>query len=59
MDWFELTDLPQLQSVNLGQFAFENTKSFEMSNLTSLKSIDIGRECFRYAPSFSLIGMID
>ena len=63
-------DLPQLQSVKLGDYAFQNTGSFEMSNLTSLVSIDIGQWCFggyedNYgtthggASSFTLIGIIE
>ena len=57
MDWFEFTDLPQLQSVMLNNYAFQNTKSFEMSNLTSLQFIEFGQSCFNGASSFSLIGM--
>ena len=49
--------LPQLQSVKLGDYAFQYTKSFEMSNLTSLQSIEFGQRCFYWAPSFSLIGI--
>ena len=49
-------DLPQLQSVKLGDYAFQNTKSFEVSILPSLQSIDIGQNCFYSALSFSLIG---
>ena len=52
-------DLPQLQSVKLSDYAFQNTKSFEMLNLTSLQSIDIGQNCFNGANAFSLIGMIE
>ena len=65
MDWFEVTDLPQLQSVKLGDNAFGNTRSFAMSNLTSLVSIEVGQRCFggyNYnggASSFSLIGIIE
>ena len=59
MDWFEFTDLPQLQSVELDEDAFQNTKTFAMSNLPSLQSIDMGKWCFEYAPSFSLTGLID
>ena len=50
-------DLPQLQSVKLGDYAFQNTKSFEVSILPSLQSIDIGQNCFYSASSYSLIGM--
>ena len=51
-------DLLQLQSVKLGDLAFEGTRSFAMSNLTSLQSIEFGTWCFYYASSFSLIGII-
>ena len=51
--------LPQLQSVKLGNGAFENTESFGMSNLTSLVSIEFGQYCFYSASSFSLIGIIE
>ena len=52
-------DLPLLQSVKLGDYAFHGTKSFGMSNLTSLQSIDFGENCFNGATSFSLIGNIE
>ena len=52
-------DFPQLQSVKLGDGAFNIATSFSMSNLPSLQSIDIGQGCFKYAPSFSLTGLID
>ena len=58
-------DLPQLQSVKLGNKAFQSATSFAMSNLTSLQSIEIGDDGFSgyamyyysiiYAGSFSLI----
>ena len=52
-------DLPKLQSVKLGNSAFENTRSFAMSNLTSLQSIEFGQWCFEEASSFSLTGIIE
>ena len=52
-------DLPQLQSVKLGDEAFQYTISFAMSNLTSLVSIEFGQRCFYWASSFSLIGRIE
>ena len=52
-------DLPQLQSVKMGDKAFSSTGSFAMSNLTSLQSIEFGQRCFSSASSFSLIGMIE
>ena len=39
-------DLPQLQSVKLGNQAFHNGGTFRMSNLPSLQSIYIGQDCF-------------
>ena len=50
-------DLPHLQSVKLGDYAFQNTGSFTISNLTSLQSIVFGSNCFINAPSFSLTGL--
>ena len=52
-------DLPKLQSVKLGDYAFRMAKSFGMSNLTSLQSIEFGQRCFNSATSFSLIGIIE
>ena len=58
-------DLPLLQSVKLGDYAFRYTGSFAMSNLTSLQSIEFGQWCFggdNYnggASSFSLIGRFE
>ncbi|KAK8802927.1 hypothetical protein WA588_002087, partial [Blastocystis sp. NMH] len=64
---FSLIDLPQLQSVKLGDEAFRYTNSFAMSNLPSLVSIEFGQRCFggyiKYgdmyggASSFSLIDL--
>ena len=52
MDWFEFTDLPQLQSVKLGQYAFEYVQSvvFESDWMDGLM-IQI---CLNYNP-FNLI----
>ena len=56
-------DLPKLQSVKLGDYAFRMAKSFGMSNLNSLQSIEFGKGGFGYdeegASSFSLIGIIE
>ena len=52
-------DLPLLQSVKMGDWAFWRTRSFAMSNLTSLQSIEFGGGCFNSASSFSLIGKIE
>ena len=61
-------DLPLLQSVKLGDYAFWKTRSFGMSNLPSLQSIEFGYSCFGgylkqagtygSAKSFSLIGIV-
>ena len=40
------TDLPNLQSVKLGNYAFRSTETFAMTNLTSLQSIEFGQWCF-------------
>ena len=54
-------DLPQLQSVKLGDSAFYGTGSFEMSDLPTLQSIEIGKGCFSYSGrvSCSLIGIVE
>ena len=67
-EWNDRIDLPSLQSVKLGNAAFQNTKPFTMANLTSLESIEFGNYCFggyynskwdynNGASSFSLTGM--
>ena len=55
MDWFEFTDLPQLQSVKLGQFAFWYVQSvvFESDRMDGLM-IQI---CLNYNP-FNLINVL-
>ena len=55
MDWFEFTDLPQLQSVKLGNAAFYNVHSavFE-SDIMDVLMIQI---CLNYNP-FNLVGML-
>ena len=52
-------DLPQLQSVKLGGYAFRYTKTIGLSNLTSLQSVEFGVESFNGANAFSLIGMVE
>ena len=54
---FDWIDLPQLQSVKLGGYAFYEAISFELSNLFTLQSIELGNYCFRDVSSFSLTGM--
>ena len=55
MDWFEFTDLPQLQSLKLGKFAFQNVHSvvFESDGMDGLM-IQI---CLNYNP-FNLMYML-
>ena len=55
MDWFEFTDLPQLQSLKLGECAFDYVQSavFESDGMDGLM-IQI---CLNYNP-FNLIGVL-
>ena len=55
MDWFEFTDLPQLQSVKLGNAAFYYVHSivFESDRMDGLM-IQI---CLKYNP-FNLVGRL-
>ena len=55
MDWFEFTDLPQLQSVKLGECAFAYVQSivFESDRMDGLM-IQI---CLNYNP-FNLVMML-
>ena len=55
MDWFEFTDLPQLQSVKLGYAAFNGVHSavFESDRMDGLM-IQI---CLNYNP-FELVNML-
>ena len=55
MDWFEYTDLPQLQSVKLGYNAFDDVHSvvFESDRMDGLM-IQI---CLNYNP-FNLVGLL-
>ena len=55
MDWFEFTDLPQLQSVKLGQFAFADVHSivFESDRMDGVM-IQI---CLNYNP-YNLVNML-
>ena len=55
MDWFEFTDLPQLQSVKLGEDAFNYVHSivFESDGMDGLM-IQI---CRNYIP-FNLVGLL-
>ena len=55
MDWFEFTDLPQLQSLTLGVYAFEYVHSvvFESDRMDGLM-IQI---CLNYNP-FNLVEVL-
>ena len=50
------TDLPQLQSVIFGDYAFDDARQFEMINLPSLQNTVFGRGSFSNAGSLSLRG---
>ena len=52
-------DFPQLQSVKVGDDAFEHGNTFEMINLPSLSSIELGKGIINGASSYSFIGMIE
>ena len=56
MDWFEFTDLPQLQSVKLGDSAFANVHSvvFESDRIDGLM-IQI---CLNYNPFNLMNGLL-
>ena len=56
MDWFEFTDLPQLQSVKLGVDAFQYVQSvvFESDGMDGLM-IQI---CLNYNPFNLVIGLL-
>ena len=55
MDWFEFTDLPQLQSVKLGMYAFDRVHSivFESDRMDGL----IIQICLNYNP-FNLLEVL-
>ena len=55
MDWFEFTDLPQLQSVKLGYGAFADVHSivFESDGMDGL----MNQICRNYNP-FILVGLL-
>ena len=50
-----ITNCPNLRQLEIGDWSFEDFKSFELSNVNSLQSIKFGYECFKYA-DFSLKG---
>ena len=56
MDWFEFTDLPQLQSVEFGMFAFYDVQSvvFESDRMDGLM-IQI---CLNYNPFNLVVGLL-
>ena len=56
MDWIELTDLPQLQSVKLGYAAFQYVQSivFESNGMEGL----IIQICLNYNPFYLIHGLL-
>ena len=50
-----ITNCPNLRQLEIGDYSFEDFKSFELSNLNSIQSIKFG-SCFQYAEDFSLKG---
>ena len=50
-----ITNCPNLRQLEIGDYSFEDFKSFEISNLNSIQSIKFGDSCFWYA-DFSLKG---
>ena len=56
MDWFEFTDLPQLQSVKLGYAAFQYVQSivFESNGMEGL----IIQICLNYNPFNLVVGLL-
>ena len=51
-----ITNCPNLTQLEIGNWSFEDFKSFELSNLNSLQSIIFDEHCFKYADDFSLKG---
>ena len=51
-----ITNCPNLRQLEIGDYSFQDFKSFELSNLNSLQSIKFGYRCFRFAGDFSLKG---
>ena len=50
-----ITNCPNLRQLEIGDYSFQDFKSFELSNLNSIQSIKFGYDCFFYA-DFSLKG---
>ena len=50
-----ITNCPNLRQLKIGDYSFEDFKSFEISNLNSIQFIKFGNYCFKYA-DFSLKG---
>ena len=51
-----ITNCPNLRQLEIGDYSFQDFKSFELSNLNSIQSIKFGDNCFKYAEEFSLKG---
>ena len=50
-------DLPNLQSITLGDYAFSKSEDFSMNNLDSLESIEIGDNSFGSVSTFQIDGL--
>ena len=51
-----ITNCPNLRQLEMGDYSFEDFKSFEISNLNSIQSINFGDWCFQNMEDFSLKG---
>ena len=54
---FECIDLPNLQSITLGNNTFRNSKEYCLYNLDSLETIEIGDERFGSVQRFEIDGL--
>lgn len=54
---FAITDLPSLQTLELGSYSFYSAHSFTLSNLPSLISLSINNFAFSKLTSFVLSGL--
>ena len=54
---FECIDLPNLQSITLGNNTFGKSKEYCLYNLDSLETIEIGDNCFGSVQRFEIDGL--
>ena len=54
---FECIDLPNLQSITLGNNTFRKSKEYCLYNLDSLETIEIGDNCFGSVQRFKIDGL--